>query len=327
MDSGSTEIVVDAGCFRLYKDGHIDRLSGMDTVPAGFDAGTGVTSKDVVIDAATGVSVRLYLPDFRAAEFGDDMNTAATTKLPIVVVFHGGYFIVGSTGCPGHHRYMNSLAGNARVLAVSVDYRLAPEHPLPAAYDDSWAALNWAVSGAADPWLSEHGDLGRVFLAGCSAGGNIAHNMAIAAGLTGLRAAAAAQVRIEGVILLHPSFSGEVKLDTEAEEYRVSVQKRWAAIFPGARGGLDDPRMNPLAAGAPSLRTLPCERMLVCAASEDPRRPRNWAYYEAVKSSGWGGDVEWFESRGRGHGFFVEDHGSREAVALMERVVGFITGH
>ncbi|KAM0877120.1 hypothetical protein ACQ4PT_035714 [Festuca glaucescens] len=72
MDSGSTEIVVDAGCFRLYKDGHIDRLSGMDTVPAGFDADTGVTSKDVMIDAATGVSVRLYLPDVRAAESGDD---------------------------------------------------------------------------------------------------------------------------------------------------------------------------------------------------------------------------------------------------------------
>ena len=221
---------------------------------------------------------------------------------------------------------MNSLAGAARALVVSVDYRLAPEHPLPAAYDDSWAALNWAVSGA-DPWLSEHGDLGRVFLAGCSAGGNIAHTMAIATGLTGLRAATAAQAHIEGVILLHPSFSGEVKLATEAEEYRASVKKRWTVIFPGARGGLDDPRMNPLAAGAPSLRTLPCERMLVCAASEDPRMPRDRAYYDAVKSSGWGGEVKWFESEGEGHGFFVEGHGGRKAVALMERVVDFIGGH
>jgi hypothetical protein len=59
MDSRSTEVLVDEGCFRLYKDGHIDRLGGMDTVPAGVDADTGVTSKDVVIDASTGVSVRL----------------------------------------------------------------------------------------------------------------------------------------------------------------------------------------------------------------------------------------------------------------------------
>jgi acetyl esterase/lipase len=298
----------------------------MDTVPAGVDADTGVTSKDVVIDASTGVSVRLYLPAVHAAEPGEDTNTAVTTKLPIVVLFHGGYFIVGSAGGPRSHRYANSLAGEARVLVVSVDYRLAPEHPLPAAYDDSWAALNWAVSGAADPWLSEHGDLGRLFLAGCSAGGNIAHNMAIAAGSTGLRAAAVAQARIEGVILLHPSFSGEVKVDGEEEEYRTSVKKRWTVIFPGARGGLDDPRMNPLAAGAPSLRTLPGERMLVCTASEDPRMPRGRAYYEAVKSSGWHGDVEWFVSEGKGHCFFGEDHGCLEAVALMERVADFIAG-
>ncbi|CAM0951666.1 unnamed protein product [Alopecurus aequalis] len=327
MDSGSTEVLVETNCFRLYKDGHVDRLRGMDTVPAGFDADTGVTSKDVVIDAATGVSVRIYLPRIPAAEPDDTTATAVTTKLPIVVLFHGGYFIVGSPRCPGDHRYVNSLAANARALIVSVDYRLAPEHPLPAAYHDSWAALNWAVSGAADPWLSEHGDLGRIFLAGGSAGGNIAHSMAIAAGQTDLRTAAAAQARIEGAILLHPSFSGEVKLDTEAEEYRASVKRRWTVIFPGARGGLDDPRMNPLAEGAPSLRTLPCERMLVCAASEDPRLPRDRAYYEAVKSSGWGGDVEWFVSEGKGHGFFVEDYGSREAVVLMERVVGFIAGH
>jgi acetyl esterase/lipase len=151
--------------------------------------------------------------------------------------------------------------------------------------------------------------------------------MAIAAGSTGLRAAAVAQTRIEGTILLHPSFSGEVKVDGEDEEYRASVKKRWTVIFPGARGGLDDPRMNPLAAGAPSLSTLPGERMLVCAASEDPRMPRERAYYEAVNSSGWRGDVEWFESEGKGHGFFVEDHGCRQAVALMERVVDFLAGH
>jgi hypothetical protein len=65
----------------------------------------------------------------------------------------------------------------------------------------------------------------------------------------------------------------------------------------------------------------------VCAASEDARLPRIRAYYDAVKSSGWRGQVEWFESEGKGHAFFVDEHGCREAVALMERVVGFIAGH
>ncbi|KAF0898709.1 hypothetical protein E2562_009320 [Oryza meyeriana var. granulata] len=314
MDSSSTEILVDTGSFRLYKDGHADRADDMETVPSGFDADTGVTSKDVVIDAVTGVFVRLYLP---AA------NDGGGKKLPILVFFHGGYFVVGSASCPKHHRFINYVVARARVIAVSVDYRLAPEHLLPAAYDDSWAALNWAMSGA-DPWLSEHGDTGRVFLVGASAGGNIAHNMTIAVGVHGLDTAVPA--RIEGTLLLHPSFCGETTIAGEPEEFWDSVKKRWAVIFPDAKGGLDDPRMNPMAAGAPSLRKLAGERMLVCAAALDPRRPRERAYYDAVKSSGWGGEVDWFESEGEGHAFFVLNYGSSEAVKLMDRVIAFVAG-
>jgi acetyl esterase/lipase len=287
--------------------------------PAGFDADTGVTSKDVVIDAVTGVFVRLYLPPIQAATDDD-----GKTKLPILVFFHGGYFVVGSASCPKRHRNINDIVARARLIAVSVDYRLAPEHLLPAAYDDSWAALNWALSGA-DPWLSEHGDTGRVFLAGVSAGGNIAHNMTIAVGVRGLDAAVPA--RIEGTILLHPSFCGETRMEGEPEEFWESVKKRWSIIFPDAKGGLDDPRMNPMAAGAPSLTKLACERMLVCAASEDPIRPRERAYYDAVKRSGWGGEVDWFESEGEGHAFFVRKYGSSKAVKLMDRVIAFLAGH
>ncbi|KAL6846464.1 hypothetical protein ACP4OV_023912 [Aristida adscensionis] len=314
MDSASSEIVFECPYFRLYKDGHIDRTGRVDTVPAGFDAATGVTSRDVVIDAATGVVSRLYLPT---------IDTAAT-RLPVLVFFHGGAFVMGSPVGPVHHRYVSSLVAGARVVAVSVGYRLAPEHPLPAAYDDAWAAVKWAVSGA-DPWLSDHGDLGRIFLAGVSAGANIAHNMAIAAGVSGLRAPSPAVV--EGVILLHPSFSGEQRMEAEAEEFWRSNNGRWAVIFPGARGGLDDPRINPTATGAPSLAKLAGERLLVCTASEDPRAPRGRAYCDAVRASGWHGEVEWFESEGEGHAFFVLNSGSREEIKLMDRVVAFLGSH
>lgn len=74
----------------------------------------------------------------------------------------------------------------AKVVAVSVDYRKAPENPIPAAYEDSWAALHWAFShsGGTGPedWLNRYADFGRVLLVGESAGGNIAHNLAMAAG-------------------------------------------------------------------------------------------------------------------------------------------------
>ncbi|KAG2635423.1 2-hydroxyisoflavanone dehydratase-like [Panicum virgatum] len=317
MDSGgaAAEVVYSCGYFRLYKDGRAERTrAACHTAPAGFDAETGVTSKDVVIDAATGVAARLYLPS---------VQVAATAKLPVLVFYHGGYFVVGSPFHPLFHRYVNSLAAAARVVAVSVRYRLAPEHPLPAAYDDSWAALGWVASGA-DPWLTDHGDLGRVFLSGVSAGANIAHNMAVAAGVGGLRAGT--PPRVQGVILLHPSFASEQKTEEEDEASWRANKDRWAVIFPGANGGLDDPRINPMAAGAPSLAKLAGERLLVSTASVDPRAPRGRAYCDAVRASGWRGELECFESEGE-HGFFVPEHGSREAAKLMDRVADFLAGY
>ncbi|RLN33205.1 2-hydroxyisoflavanone dehydratase-like [Panicum miliaceum] len=315
MDSVGGEVVYSCGYFRLYKDGRAERTSATrHTAPAGFDAETGVTSRDVVIDAATGVAARLYLPPAAAG---------TATKLPVLVFYHGGYFVVGSPSHPLFHRYVNSLAAAARVVVVSVRYRLAPEHPLPAAYDDSWAALRWVASGA-DPWLRDHGDLGRVFLSGVSAGTNIAHNMAIAAGAGGLPAVTPA--RVEGVILLHPSFASEQKTDDEDEGFWRANKDRWTVIFPGANGGLDDPRINRMAAGAPSLAELAGERLLVSTASVDPRAPRGRAYCDAVRASGWRGELECFESEGE-HGFFVPDHGSREAAKLMDRVADFLAGH
>ncbi|KAL6896792.1 hypothetical protein ACP4OV_007364 [Aristida adscensionis] len=321
MDSDSTEVAFEAYGFRLYKDGHVVRSGREDRVAAGFDADTGVTSKDVVIDAATGVTARLYLPPIQTAP------PSATAKLPVVVFFHGGYFIVGSPAEPMYHRYVNSLVATARVVAVSVGYRLAPENHLPVAYDDSWTGLTWAMAGA-DPWLADHGDLGRVFLVGVSAGGNATHNMALAAGVSGLPGTAAPAL-VEGVVLLHPSFSGEQKMEEEEEKFWRANNNRWRIIFPGAgaTGGVDDPRINPTAAGAPSLAKLAGKRLLVCTASEDPRAPRAKAYSEAVRASGWHGEVEWLESEGEGHGFFVLNPGPPRAEELMDRVVAFIGGH
>ncbi|AQL01139.1 NAD(P)H dehydrogenase C1, partial [Zea mays] len=113
-------------------------------------------------------SARVYLPP------------GAAGKIPVVVYFHGGGFVVGSPARPGTHNYLNDLVARSGAIGVSVYYRLAPEHKLPAAYDDAWAALRWAATlgGGEDPWLLEHADLSRVFLAGCSAGANIAHNTA-----------------------------------------------------------------------------------------------------------------------------------------------------
>ncbi|KAK4849892.1 hypothetical protein QYF36_001844 [Acer negundo] len=88
-----------------------------------------------------------------------------------------------------YHNYGNALVAEANVIAVSVNYMKAPEHPIPAAYEDSWAALKWVAShssnnsggGGPESWLNHHADFVRVFLAGDIAGANITHNIAMLA--------------------------------------------------------------------------------------------------------------------------------------------------
>ncbi|KAJ6328146.1 hypothetical protein OIU77_009940 [Salix suchowensis] len=79
----------------------------------------------------------------------------------------------------------------------------APERPIPAAYEDSWAASHSNGDGP-EPWLRNHADFHRVFLGGDSSGANIAHNLAMAAGNpeTGL------DIGLLGIALVHPYFLG-----------------------------------------------------------------------------------------------------------------------
>uniref|UniRef100_A0ACD5XX23 Uncharacterized protein n=1 Tax=Avena sativa TaxID=4498 RepID=A0ACD5XX23_AVESA len=166
------------GFLRVHKSGHVERLDGTDTIqpsPSG-DPANGVASKDVVL--ANSISARIYLP---AAAAGAEPSSE---KLPVVVFLHGGAFFIHTAGSLIYHRYAASLAAAVPAIVVSVEYRLAPEHPLPAAYDDAFAALQAVVAacrpdGGDEPWLAARGDVSRVVLAGDSAGGNMAHNTAI----------------------------------------------------------------------------------------------------------------------------------------------------
>nr|XP_010943011.1 tuliposide A-converting enzyme 2, chloroplastic-like [Elaeis guineensis] len=300
---------------RQYKSGRTERFFPIDKVPSTVDPVTGVTSKDVVIDPDTGVSARLYLPN---------LHDTPPKKLPVFVYFHGGGFVIGSAFSPTTHAYLNSLVARANVIAVSVDYRLAPENPLPTAYNDSWAVLKWIAShapgGGAETWLAEYGDFQRVYLAGCSAGANIAHHMALRAGAEELEGG----VRIEGAILVHPYFWGNKAFDAEMVKKRADWF--WTLICPGTVG-LADPLINPVAEAAPSLKGLACERVLVCVAKFDLLRESGREYYEELKGSGWGGEVELFESEGEDHAFHVRKLNSQKALELMERVVAFANGN
>lgn len=301
--------------FRQYKSGRVERSSCTTTTfPPPFDPATGVSSKLAVINPSTPLSACLYLPA--------NPPPAAST-LPILLYFHGGAFCIESSFSNTYHPHLTSLSSLARLLIVSVDYRLAPEHPLPAAYDDCWSAVQWAHSRA-DPWLARFADPRRVFLAGDSAGANIAHRMAVRAGAEG-------GLSFEGMALVHPYFWGSEAVGGEGRDrgWREWMDGLWMAVSGGAKG-VDDVWINPMAEEREVVRRMGCRRAVVFVAERDPLRERGRAYGEFLRGSGWGGDVEIVETEGEGHVFHlekkIEEEDDDEKVReLMDEFVRFFT--
>ncbi|XP_022944207.1 probable carboxylesterase 12 [Cucurbita moschata] len=299
--------------FVIYKDGRIDRLLGEDFHPPGVDPKTGVESKDVVVSPEDSVAVRIYRPKSVAKQ---------ARKLPLLVYFHGGGFCVGTAFSSLFHQHINAWVAKANIAAVSVDYRRAPEYQLPIPFEDSWTAMKWvaAHSGGAGPdeWLNEIADLNRVYLGGDSAGGNIAHRMALRVATEGL-----AGVKIKGLQLVHPHFWGE-KLIGEEKEWDpkdIFVGKNlWFVVSKDIKD-LDDPIVNP--EYDPDLERLSAEKVAVYVAEKDNLKERGRHYAECLRKSGWGGAVEVVETIGEGHVFHLFNPTSDSAVELVGQLAAF----
>ncbi|MCE5167030.1 hypothetical protein HAX54_034146 [Datura stramonium] len=318
--ANSNEVVTEMDCwYRIYKDGRVERLydrNGLMYVPPSLDdPHTGVSSKDVTISPH--VSARIYLPK---------NTTTITQKLPIIVYYHGGALVLGSAFFNAYQRYLNILVSESNAIAISVEYRLAPEHDVPTIYEDSWTALQWVASHASnkftspneDPWLKNYGDFSRLSILGDSAGGNIVYHMAMRAGREG---GINKNVAINGLILVCPY----LLVPLENIEQCVSY-KNWIIISPPSEAGLHSPMINPLAVKAACLSGLGCSRMLVCFAEKDKYIPKEIGvqFIEGVKRSGWKGDLQFIEVEGEGHCFQLANPTTEESQDLIKRFASFI---
>jgi acetyl esterase/lipase len=118
--------------------------------------------------------------DLRVAGLGARLYTPSLARGGLLVFFHGGGFMYGDL--ESHDAACRVLAGRSGVHVLAVDYRLGPEQPFPAAYDDALAAYRWVVEHAADLGA----DPARLAVGGDSAGGNLAAVVAIEAARAGL---------------------------------------------------------------------------------------------------------------------------------------------
>ncbi|MFT4641176.1 MAG: acetyl esterase [Verrucomicrobiales bacterium] len=225
-----------------------------------------------------GVPFRVYRP----AE-------APEGRLPVVLYMHGGGWVVGNVGT--HDTLCRHLANTSQVVIVSVEYRLAPEHPFPVPLEDCQDVLNHIVAEAESLGL----DRKRIAVAGDSAGGNLATALAIK-----VRDGNGPAIRLQ--LLIYPVI--DARCDTEsyeafAEDHGLTKQVMlwfWQCYASDAHG------LHPLASPnqTSDLSGLPPARILT--AEYDVLRDEGEAYAKQLEAAGVA--VEWGRHEGLIHGFF-----------------------
>jgi acetyl esterase len=200
--------------------------------------------------------------------------TPSARPAPACVYFHGGGFVLGSPR--SHEGVVRALAAQTHAVFVSVDYRLAPEHRLPAAHDDALAAYQWARANAGSLGI----DPDRIVLSGDSAGGNLALATAISARDLGLSPP-------RGLVPIYPATDMTRSFPSHRElgkDYFLTTELLdwFLERFLQRPEQMRDPRVSPLF--ATDLARLPPTHIVT--AGFDPLRDEGEAMATRLRESG-----------------------------------------
>ncbi|MGD1237679.1 alpha/beta hydrolase [Mycobacterium seoulense] len=289
--------VLDAVPFRLSTDDGVDaaRQRFRDLPRRPLHPELRVEDRDIPGPAGS-IGVRIYWPPSHSERIGS----------PVVLYFHGGGFVVGDLDSYDGTARQHAVGADA--IVVSVDYRLAPEHPYPAAVEDAWAATLWAAEHA--PALG--GDPNRMAVAGDSAGGTIS-------AVTAQRARDGGAPAIAFQLLWYPSTMWDASLPSFTENAgapildvkAVAEFSRWYA------GEVDlsapPPAMAP--GRAPDVSNLP--PAYIAVAGYDPLRDDGIRYGERLAAAGVA--VEVHNAETLVHGYLGYGGVVPAATAAMER--------
>ena len=229
--------------------------------------------RDVDVD---GVAARLYRPRT------DD-------PLGLFLYFHGGGWVLGSIET--HDHVARTLAAESGCAVLSIDYRLAPEHPFPAGLDDAFAVSSWVHENA--PSLGC--DPERLAIGGDSAGANLAAVVT-----------QSGRFPFRFQLLVYPVTDvrgGTTSYEELSEGFGLTRGgMRWFLehYLSGGEGVPDDPRVSPLLADEAAFTASP--PTLVITAELDPLRDEGEAYAERLRAAGVAAETTRYD--GMIHGFF-----------------------
>lgn len=207
------------------------------------------------------IPTRIYTPD-------------GTGPFPILVYFHGGGWVLGDR--ESEDGICRHIAQGANCIVLSVDYRLAPEHPFPAAIEDAYAAIKWSAEHAG----TFRGDSTRLAVGGDSAGGNLA-----TVGSMMVRDLGGPPVVFQLLIypVTHYSFASSSYRDYGKGYFLTEEEMRyfWGSYLSDDKSGAN-PYASPLLAD--DLSRLP--PALVITAEYDPLRDEGEAYADRLQDAG-----------------------------------------
>ncbi|KDP32941.1 hypothetical protein JCGZ_12972 [Jatropha curcas] len=306
------------GLIRVYKDGYIERPQMIANVPCNTIQEVSVASKDIIINQHTNLWSRLYIPSY-----------SFSGKFPVLLYFHGGGFCLGSASWSCYDEFLANLSWKAGCIIVSLNYRLAPEHRLPAAYEDGFNTLIWLKQQAWNDspehkWWLNYCNFNRLFLGGDSAGANIAYNVAIRLG-SSTNINIIKPFCLRGVILVQPFFGGEEQslfeknVTTQLESnsaLTVSASDTYWRLSLPVGANRDHPWCNPVAISANKLRNLNLPSTMVCVSEMDILKERNLEFCRVLASVG--KKVEKVVYRGVGHAFQILHNSQFSEVRTQE---------
>ncbi|QCD95042.1 probable carboxylesterase 18 [Vigna unguiculata] len=253
----------------------------------------GVYSSDVTVDPSRNLWFRLFIPSISSA--------VSAASLPVFVYFHGGAFTFFNAASIPIDAFCRLFCRSLNAVVVSVDYRLTPEHRYPSQYDDGHDVLKFLDQNSTV--LPSIADVSKCFLAGDSAGANLAHHVAVRVCEDKLRT-----VKIIGLVSVQPYFGGEERTGSELRLNRVPVLSlkmtdwHWKVFLPNG-SDRDHGAANVSGPNTVDISGLDYPNTIVFLGGLDLLRDWQMKYYEWLRKSGKGAELVDYPNAF--HGFYL----------------------